>query len=546
MATIKRRKKSTAAEVTVTKLAKIAEHVVPLYTCPHPASGGMLTVIRSVTLHCTEGSSDKIYEIRLAENVNGTLYEVSAAYGRRGGTLTHAGKGTSLDLQRAQLIFDKLLAKKQLLKGYSIIGQIDNTGACVARASAAAATSGLGPRPPKLVVKVASSGGGGTATAHGGKTAVANAVVEEATHSCFMHGHRLNLTRTGSSSSARTFVTCQYAGRKNGACSLRPYALDEDDAALTNGGWQSLLVGVVGRGNIETLEARSPKTVLGGASAQLTDVLTLSWNSRKDAWSVMTNSRDCVHSLTVIEPANAAHARVVCQKCYTTSCALPDASAPMRTRSIRVVRTEAGCLSWCTPHEGTGLETLLTLESTPAGDAYVWLATPTASEAAVKSEPPVTEVIAPDDVLHACDHELICRLGDNTPYVRCLHTCQSTWLVKHRPTDPADVMLLSIRGSYRKLGTLTSLTLREEVVTEQVGKMRIKNGSRWFGVHVGVSAHRKNGAVFNEKQTVATDVQTVYDALSKKMCQAVDDWREEQKTGGSLFGSSTGMIKRRK
>lgn len=525
MATIKR-KSSAAPKTGITMVLSptntTAEHIVPA------VSATAMPVLRSVLMHCTAGNSDKIYEIRLVDLSAGlvTTYMLAAVYGRRGSANLHmAHKGTYPTLTEALGAFAKLRDAK-IAKNYVVISMTDNA------ASAAIATSSLGPRPPKLIAK---------------------------THSCAVHGHRLLLTSTGSSSSARTFVTCQYAGHSNGACSLRPYPLGELDVELTKNGKHPLIVGVVVRTSSEELEANSAVRVYDDKVR--TETLILQYHDAKGSWRMAKNSLECKHDNLYLIETTAAHTRVKCQACHMTSPALPDATVTQRqgSASLFVVQTEAGYLNWmragAVPAPASykilrGLK--LVNDITPK--TYTWhlTAAPAGDDVGQTSViEPVVESVASDDALHACDHELLIQLENDTPYVRCLGACQSTWLIRIRPADPLGAMLLLIQGSYRKLVTRMALTFHEEIVTEQVGKTKIKDGTCWRCSNISVSACRKNNdKPLYEKHLAGLaanqPINMLLDILRNKMHAAIDDWREEQKTGGSLFGRGTGMIKRRK
>ncbi len=72
--------------------------------------------ITYIDLHCTEGSSDKVYHATI--EAEGSGYVVNFAYGRRGSTLNTGTKTTSpVSMTAAQKIYDKLVSEK-LGKGY--------------------------------------------------------------------------------------------------------------------------------------------------------------------------------------------------------------------------------------------------------------------------------------------------------------------------------------------------------------------------------------------------------------------------------------------
>jgi bifunctional non-homologous end joining protein LigD len=74
--------------------------------------------MKSLTLYCREGGSDKVYQIALEERPGG--YAVNVAYGRRGSTLT-AGTKTPEPVahEKAVKIYDKLVREKTA-KGYTL------------------------------------------------------------------------------------------------------------------------------------------------------------------------------------------------------------------------------------------------------------------------------------------------------------------------------------------------------------------------------------------------------------------------------------------
>lgn len=77
----------------------------------------MTQTLRSITLYCTEGSSDKEYQLTLEECAAGFI--VNFAYGRRGSALKTGTKTNSpVAFQKAVDIYDKLL-KEKTGKGYT-------------------------------------------------------------------------------------------------------------------------------------------------------------------------------------------------------------------------------------------------------------------------------------------------------------------------------------------------------------------------------------------------------------------------------------------
>ncbi len=70
-----------------------------------------------ITLYYREGSSDKVYQAAIA--AVGERFAVNFAYGRRGSTLSTGTKtSVPVDLERARMIFDKLVREKTA-KGYT-------------------------------------------------------------------------------------------------------------------------------------------------------------------------------------------------------------------------------------------------------------------------------------------------------------------------------------------------------------------------------------------------------------------------------------------
>ncbi|MEQ1858448.1 MAG: WGR domain-containing protein [Chthoniobacteraceae bacterium] len=70
-----------------------------------------------ITLYYKEGSSDKVYSVRIEPKDSG--YVVNFAYGRRGSTMTTGTKtSTAVDYDAAKAIYDKLV-KEKTSKGYT-------------------------------------------------------------------------------------------------------------------------------------------------------------------------------------------------------------------------------------------------------------------------------------------------------------------------------------------------------------------------------------------------------------------------------------------
>ncbi|WP_272819197.1 WGR domain-containing protein [Scytonema hofmannii] len=73
--------------------------------------------MKRITLHCQEGTSDKVYEVDLCQ-INEGRYVVNFRYGRRGTNLKEGTKTTQpVSLAEAEKAFDKLVAEKTK-KGY--------------------------------------------------------------------------------------------------------------------------------------------------------------------------------------------------------------------------------------------------------------------------------------------------------------------------------------------------------------------------------------------------------------------------------------------
>jgi bifunctional non-homologous end joining protein LigD len=81
----------------------------------------MSIVVDSIALYFREGTSDKVYNVSLQQEVlNG--YVVNFSYGRRGNNLVVGSKTKApISLASARVIFDKLV-KEKICKGYNIWG----------------------------------------------------------------------------------------------------------------------------------------------------------------------------------------------------------------------------------------------------------------------------------------------------------------------------------------------------------------------------------------------------------------------------------------
>jgi bifunctional non-homologous end joining protein LigD len=103
--------------------------------------------IQEIALHCTKGSSDKIYLVQIESATSGG-YVVNFQYGRRGAAL-HGGTKTPtpVTLAEAEKIFNRLSQEKQK-KGYNITNSVSpmrvapaNAATVIPAGSAAAATA---------------------------------------------------------------------------------------------------------------------------------------------------------------------------------------------------------------------------------------------------------------------------------------------------------------------------------------------------------------------------------------------------------------------
>ncbi|HRY04940.1 MAG TPA: WGR domain-containing protein [Beijerinckiaceae bacterium] len=85
-----------------------------MYTIPHVPSTYFLR------LHCTEGASDKIYEIEIISV--GDHWKTSARWGRRGGALQSADKTKIVDFHKASAVAEDL-ARQKTAKGYRVVSE---------------------------------------------------------------------------------------------------------------------------------------------------------------------------------------------------------------------------------------------------------------------------------------------------------------------------------------------------------------------------------------------------------------------------------------
>ena len=81
----------------------------------------MTTKQKEVTLHCTEGTSDKLYQLWLEAQGDGFM--VQAQWGRRGGPMQSGSKTTKpVALAEAEKLYEKTL-KDKMAKGYVYYGE---------------------------------------------------------------------------------------------------------------------------------------------------------------------------------------------------------------------------------------------------------------------------------------------------------------------------------------------------------------------------------------------------------------------------------------
>ena len=73
----------------------------------------------SVTLYFQDEKSDKVYKAWIEHNAATQWYQVKAAYGRRGGTLTERNKEIASQKENAFYHLNKLVSEKQA-KGYKL------------------------------------------------------------------------------------------------------------------------------------------------------------------------------------------------------------------------------------------------------------------------------------------------------------------------------------------------------------------------------------------------------------------------------------------
>ena len=82
--------------------------------------GAINLMNETITLYYREGSSDKVYEVKLVQHPHDTGFHVDFRYGRRGSSMQHGIKTTaSLPYAQAKKIYDKLVQEKRA-KGYVV------------------------------------------------------------------------------------------------------------------------------------------------------------------------------------------------------------------------------------------------------------------------------------------------------------------------------------------------------------------------------------------------------------------------------------------
>lgn len=97
-----------------------------------------MAVIYRSYLECTEGTSNKFYDMRIVQDAQGIL-SVQCVYGPIGKPGKVVDKGSGMSMRKAQAIINDLMNKK-LAKGYIVTYRLDHTAAHMATAST--------PQPP--------------------------------------------------------------------------------------------------------------------------------------------------------------------------------------------------------------------------------------------------------------------------------------------------------------------------------------------------------------------------------------------------------------
>jgi bifunctional non-homologous end joining protein LigD len=80
----------------------------------------MITLIRTASLFFREGTSDKVYHVRIIMDESGTFI-VEAQWGRRGSTLQSATKAMGISRAEADRVFGAVVREKRT-KGYRMMG----------------------------------------------------------------------------------------------------------------------------------------------------------------------------------------------------------------------------------------------------------------------------------------------------------------------------------------------------------------------------------------------------------------------------------------
>lgn len=94
-----------------------------------------------ISLHSTEGGSDKVYELSIEPN-GGDSFTVSYANGRRGGTMATGTKAVDVDYAKAKAAAEKVLAEK-VKKGYNPVASLSGHFQAGAAASIRPEDSGI-------------------------------------------------------------------------------------------------------------------------------------------------------------------------------------------------------------------------------------------------------------------------------------------------------------------------------------------------------------------------------------------------------------------
>ena len=106
-----------------------------------------MPTIESIELAYQQGSSDKVYNVQLVEELSGT-YRVDFQYGRRGAALTCGSKIADASLTAAQKVYAKLVAEKTG-KGYQVVWE-----ALPANGTSTGFATAYGPTPPPFPIFV--------------------------------------------------------------------------------------------------------------------------------------------------------------------------------------------------------------------------------------------------------------------------------------------------------------------------------------------------------------------------------------------------------